>query len=472
MSVRRSRVPVQPHPFRPSVLTAVLCLAIAAALPAASQPITFQKVADAFTPIPGRPGETFAEAGGDDCDTFSDAVEAPAVDAGEVVFWARSETDSSYEGVFSWQAGATTMVADLDTTAPGEMTELTDLTWAPTVRQGARGLWGRTGGSVPEAVYHHQGGMLTRVAGLGDPAPGGAIYDDFGESPAAEPGGLAFFAETDDDGSGIYYWDGSSIVTVADESTEAPGQPGKTFDRFEPTGTTLVDGRVVFLAQTLTDLGGGAFSTHHGIYLWDGASLTLVADENTEPPGSDDSFADLGYSDALAPAFDGTSVVFFGRIEIPGPVPGTVNVFDGIYRWQGGAITPIVTSDSPRPDGGGTFGTGFQQFAVSGDRVVFGHDCYELFLADDGTIIRLLGELDLLDGRPVETAWVGRMGIDEGGIALNVYFADDDEPNAVYYAAFPAVAPPISDVPTLGEWGLLLLALTLAGTATLVLRRG
>lgn len=468
MSARRSRGSVQPNPLRPSVVTAVLCLAVAAALPAFSQPITFHKVADVFTPIPGRPGETFAEAGGDDCDAFSDAVEAPAVDAGEVVFWATSEADSSYEGVFSWQAGTTTVVADFDTTAPGEAMELTDLTWAPTVRQGAHGVWGLSGPSSSEAVYHEQGGGLTRVAGIGDPAPGGSTFDDFGESPSAELGGLAFYAETDDGGSGIYYWDGSSIVTVADESTEAPGQPGVTFDGFEETGTTLVEGRVVFLAQTVTDLGGGAFSTHQGIYLWDGGSLTVVADESTEPPGSDDPFADLGDSEALAPAFDGTSVVFFGRIEIP--VPGGASFFDGIYRWQGGAIAPIVTSDSPRPDGGGTFGGGFEQFAVSGDRVVFGHDCYELFLAEDGTVTRLLGELDLLDGRPVESAWVGRMGIDPGGVALNVYFGDDDEPNAVYYAAFPVAAPPISEVPTLGEWGLIALALLLAAAATLMLR--
>jgi hypothetical protein len=444
-----------------------LAAALAVAPAALAQDFTFTKVADELTPVPGKTGEVFAEPGGDGC-RIEPASEAPALDAGRVLF--HSYHDPSFDrGLYLWEAGAISVVVDDATEPPGEDSPFISLDESPTLDGLAAGFRSGFASGTRRGIFHWQDGTITLVAAEGEPSlstPGASVMS-VEYSPSVEGGMLAFIVQDDSatQVEGVYLWDGSTVTTIADESTEAPGQPGKNFTNFERVAPVMEGGRVVFWGETTTDLGGGGTDTNQGLYLWDGMSLVLVVDENTPVPGRpSQTFADL---DDVSPAFDGDTVYFLGTDRTPTGGGGSSD-FVGIYAWNAGTLSVVATQDTPLP-GGGTVGAFIGNLSGSGGRVLFETDCVDLYLAEDGVVQRVLGAGDLLDGQVVEEVWGGRQALAGLQFAINVKF-EGGEQDAVYLGE--VVAPvPLLEVPTLSQWGLGLLALLLALAAATRLGR-
>jgi hypothetical protein len=196
---------------------------------------------------------------------------------------------------------------------------------------------------------------------------------------------------------------------------------------------------------------GGDFGAGRlGLYIGSGGPLTTVVDETTSPPGTSATFTNLAqYS------FDE------GMVAFAGGGPG----FFGIYLGGGGALTTVLDQSTPLPGGGTFFSLG--SLSISQGNVLFLADG-ELFFWESGSIQRVLGAGDLVDGRTVESLFLNAEGLDGRSFAVYVDFTDDSF--ALYRGEIAAAALGVPEVPTLGEWGLILLALGLAGAAAFVLR--
>lgn len=119
---------------------------------------------------------------------------------------------------------------------------------------------------------------------------------------------------------------------VADETTVAPGSTAL----FTTFGSMIVDeqGRAVFLGY---DSGGGS-----GVYSFHNGVLDVIADENTNIPGTSDQFNiffDIGLDDGIVTFTAG----------FPGPNTGCAFIgSEGVFArpFSGGSITTVVDSPS------------------------------------------------------------------------------------------------------------------------------
>lgn len=386
--------------------------------------VTFTRIADPSTIRPGSGGETF--------DEFGEG--SPVISGAEVSFFGGSASGS---GIYVGDGVSVTMIADRSTDDPEGSAEtfgkFSDATWID-------GPYVAFIGSLlaEPGVYLSDGGSITKVAERGDPVPGSAASFQSLWRPTVSGGLVAFGGEADDGGVGVYLADGS-LITIADDSTAIPGGSGETFVAF---GDALVSGsEVAFYGD---DFGSNRF----GLYLGAGGPLTVIADDTTPVPGGAGTFTGIrDYSfDGGVAAFEASSAGFVG-----------------IYLGSGGPLTTVADSSTPRP-GGGTFGV-FDGLSVSGGNVLF-VDGGDLFFWEGGEVRRLLGAGDALDGRTVGDLFLGAGALDGLSFTVVVEFTDDSF--GIYRGEIASID--IAEVPTLGEWGLILLALSLAAVAAFVLR--
>ena len=125
-----------------------------------------------------------------------------------------------------------------------------------------------------------------------------------------------------------------------------------------------------------------------------------------------------------------------------------------------------MDQNTPRP-GGGTF-SNLDDLSISEGNVLF-LDNDDLFFWEDGSVQRLLGIGDVVDGKTVAGIFLNAEGLDGRGFAVYLDFTDD---SVALYRGQITASLGVPEVPTLGEWGLLLLALSLAAAAAFVLRPG
>jgi hypothetical protein len=146
-------------------------------------------------------------------------------------------------------------------------------------------------------VYVQGNDSIRLVADTTTPIPGGTgTFGFFGASIGrfgVEDGRVAFEAGDNVTAQqGIYLFDGSSLSRVADKNTAIPNGSGKFLTFANPD---MRNGEIVFAA---TGAGGQS-----GIYLADGPNLTVIADTHTLTPGG-------GNFTALAsPSISGSAVV-------------------------------------------------------------------------------------------------------------------------------------------------------------------
>jgi hypothetical protein len=269
-------------------------------------------------------------------------------------------------------------------------------------------------------------------------------------------GQVAFFGRYDGDAAVLLH-DGIDLQLLTDTAAVAPGST-EEFSAFL-AWPSLDDGQVAFLAE----LGNGVGS---GLYLWNGSLVQLIADSNTpDPRGSGGTFA-FFFGDP-APSLDAGQIAVRSRLLTPS-TGGLVG--NGVFLWNGSALVTIAQDGDPRPDGG-TFGFDSREdwVSTSEGRVVFTSNGAEaLYLYEGGAITRLLGVGEVLDGETVDDVFIGPEALSGPCLAFAMIEAADSGPSV--YRACQTLAR-VSDIPSLGGVGALLLVALLAGTALYTLRR-
>lgn len=275
----------------------------------------FQKLAGHGTPAPGLP-TTFTVVG----------EGSPAV--GAVAFRGSRQVGDGQDwvGAFLWRNGQVENVFDSRAPYPGHE---------------VRALFGRvkTDGenlAFPITVSFQQlnpfgiykiapGGPLRTVVDRETRVPNSLetfyYLSDFDMSQ----GSVAFWGATGTGRrAGIFAdFDGQLRSLVAEDETRVPGEPGgPTFDVVtEPD----LDGRRLAFTGAWEDEEG---TPQHGVFVLDGSSLHRVADTATLAPGSGETFARVG-----VPTLDGAIVAF----------DGDTSAGRGIYAEVGGELIKIVS---------------------------------------------------------------------------------------------------------------------------------
>ncbi|MFM9994272.1 MAG: hypothetical protein ACKVU4_00565 [Phycisphaerales bacterium] len=376
-----------------------------------AQPWSFTRIADTSTIVPGSsvPFSVF---------------ELPSIDGGIVAFPGYAGTTSGPAGVYTGSGGALTTIADRSTAVPGGVGNFTGFglgtsTW-PSMHAGAVAFHGSEQGSlVPTGLYLREGGQLLNVADFQTPVPGGSggNFFPFGR-PSLENGRVVFQAAEFPAGgqNGIYSWQSGALSIIADKSTLIPGGAG-TFTNF--FDCSLDQGRLAFSAE-------GA-SNQHGLYLADtGGALTRLYDSNTVVPGGNGG----GFTFLSRVSLSGESVAFWA-------LGGGQ---EGFYTDVGGSLDFIVHSGTLAPGTPGAVFTGFGDIALDNGVVAFqaslSNGLIGVFSTHTGSVQRIIGSGDPLDGRTVEFAFFGGQGLDGDSIATYVYFTDGSR--GIYMATIPA----------------------------------
>ena len=359
----------------------LLCLLVAHA---EAQPFVLSKVADLNTPIPGGSGN------------FAGFTVNAVISNGNVAF--RGEGDSEQEGIYLFNGSILSKVADLNTPIPegsgnfifvnvpvmddnnifflghgasGQVgfylydgttsVKVADLNtpipdgsgnftgfYHPNFRISGRNMVFRAGGSGAQfGIYLFNGTSLSKVADPNTPIPGGSgNFTNFTEDPVISGGNVAFFGEGSS-GQGIYLFNGTTLSKVADQNTPIPDGSGN-FTFFPTTSQISVSGSsVVFL--------GNGDSGQQGIYLSNGSTLTKVVDLNTPIPGGSGNFHGLG-----------SPVIKDGYVDFI----GSGDSGQGIYLLDGGTLRKVVDPNTAIPGDSGNF-IGFVLPEFAGNKIAF-----------------------------------------------------------------------------------------------------
>ncbi len=375
---------------------------------AANAQFMFIKVADTQTLVPGGTG------------TYLSGFTALGVTNGRVVFHGG---DGVTAGVYSWEGGVITVVADNHTPVPGGGGIFSSL-FAPT--------------------YTHASGANTLIRG---------------------GGGSAF---------GHYIKDPAGFTIVANNQTMLPG--GGLLTGLPPGGASIDGTDVAFVANTTTGLRGVFTKTAQG--------LTKLVDTQTLIPNSALFFSGFGrpwinYEDVTfygatsgwgglyrAPATGGPLEVI-ADLATPHPVGGTFSTFsstridtdgedtvfwarqsttglEGIFRAGHLGFETIVMPGLAAP-GGGIFES-FGPLATSNGMVVFEgkiENVFErsLYLSDaQGVLHKIISPGQMLEGKTIMFLSFETGAMDGNQVAIRVRFTDDIPPNysgAVYMINIP-----------------------------------
>jgi hypothetical protein len=235
-------------------------------------------------------------------------------------------------------------------------------------------------------LYSSSNRILSRIAGAGDPAPGGGTFVTLLDPSVNSHGDVAFFAFASPPGrAGLFVFSGGKVRSLL-----ASGDPA-------PDGGTFSD----FVSPSLNDLGEVAFLAsvaapgRSGIYLWSEGGVQAIARTGEGTPcGSPFNFSSM--SSLYGPSLNASSQVAFGaplstgtgvflsssggidRVACPGdslPEGGTIGFADsaslndagqvafpvsivsvgfGAYLFSEGTVSKIARPGEPAP-GGGTF---------------------------------------------------------------------------------------------------------------------
>jgi len=295
--------------------------------------VTFTKIADRDTPIPGA-GGTFWSLG------------APSLADGDVVFngGGMPDDECTYDGIYLCRDGQLSLVANTCMLMPGCPGGDPFVGFIRPVPDAANVTF------VGVAHYSYYcigifnwcaGQPLDVLVPRNTPDPGGyGVLSDF-FTVSRDDGALGFSAWTSAFTHGIYLRTAAGeIALVANYDTAIPAGPGE-FSAFE-FNPTVGDGIVAFT-------GGTDDISHWGVYT--GLPVKRIADTNTPIPKGTGTFTWFGDR----PSIDGGYVGFYGQQT------GAGTDQKGIYTNLGGHLRVVADLNTPIPGGVGTF-TDFTSF--------------------------------------------------------------------------------------------------------------
>ena len=147
-----------------------------------------------------------------------------------------------------------------------------------------------TGGSADHGIFRGEGGRITPVFVTNQIAPGGATIDDCGSEAINEHGDVMAFCSLKNSAShaGLFVGDGRDAVAIALDGQPAPKGGNYETDTVSFLGTTRLNdrGEVAFDAR----LTGGRF----GMFRGNGKRTTTIALAGTSAPGTTGTFQRFG----------------------------------------------------------------------------------------------------------------------------------------------------------------------------------
>ncbi|MFO0834507.1 MAG: hypothetical protein U0638_06020 [Phycisphaerales bacterium] len=371
-----------------------------------AQPWSFTKIVDSDTSIPGTATLKF-----DGADSFQHV----SVYGGRVAFRGQSKTGNGL-GVYEWQSGVGRTIANKNTTVP-------------------RGT--KTFGSF--------------------------------EDVNATSRGVTFYGSAASDNGGIFYEDGTTLGHVADRKDDIPDGNGKFVGiefRHHSVGTsTAFAGR--------NDASGQPF----GIYRSDDGVLSRIADKTMSPPGRAETFSTM-----LSWQIDGDATIFTAETvsgyralmrSVNGHITTLVdtnqawtdgNHFNGLgfIRTSGGNTAFLTDTDDKAerlykitdsgidlmvdermapPDGSSATYGGIGEYAFANDTLVFKAANGAIYTDFGGSMSRVVGSGDVLDGKQVLSVNFYEHGFDGTTAAFWVIFEGDSSfhyDRAIYTVTIPA----------------------------------
>jgi len=389
-------------PGRALFAASVLAALVAVAPGARAQ--TYTRIADTQTAVPGGSG-AYA--------LFADARD---IDADKVAFIGYDSGSGS--GVYFWQGGNLSIVADTSTVVPGTANTFT--TFFDVALKGpfvvfTAGWPGPGGGcafSGSEGVFARKitGGPIRTVATTAGAAKHCFHGIEFEKKTIVVAGGV--------DPVDIIHNHSESVMVIRSigsvntfMDTTTPSPSGGTFTGFDQD--LSVRGNGLLFAQTITNTIGAV----GGLYVVraDGAGPQLVADTATAVPAGTGNFSNFAGSD-----WDGTEVAFVGR-----------NASNAAYLYAGTSpadLRRVVGPTTTVPGEAATFGGVSNPIAYDGGVFVFSGfwlgSRTGLFTSDGATVTALLKKNDPLDGRTVDSAFC-RQGHKAGTrLLIEVRFTD------------------------------------------------
>jgi hypothetical protein len=461
------------------VLSGALLWICIIASQAGAQSFILSKVADHNTPVPGGSGN------------FGGFLAPPTISGGNVTFLGYQEPYGSGEGIYLFKGGILSIVADLNTPVPGQSGNFItfDINHPPVIS--GENIVFAGYGAAAAGIYLFNGTTIIKVVDLNTPAPGGSgnfiRIDDFGVSG----GNVAFKGWGSSGQAGIYLFKGGILSIVADLNTPVPDGSGsfEYFEDFDISGENVAfngygpgnGGIFLFngtalstVADVKTPIPGGsgnfdafvypvisgenvAFNGYGpgngGIFLFNGTTLSTVADVKTPIPGGSGNFAD--YS---RPVISGGNVAFWGS--------GSGQ--EGIYLFNGATLIKVADYNTPIPAESAKFNGFSFHPVISGKNVAFlGWGAADAgFYFFNGNILTMV--VDKNTPIPGGSGNFTFLGNDIGGISgSNIVFSGG---GGVYLASPNAES--LAAVPTLTEWGMIILVILLGiGSAYYLKRR-
>lgn len=382
-----------------------LCLLISILLPSPTllrAQFVLTKVADTATPIPNGSGNFTA---------FNAGGYGPAMSQGSVVFYASGA--NGQRGYYSHIGGVLSRLADTNTTAPGG----SKFTGFGTFSYGfeSESLYFNGGSATESGFYVSSNGIITKLMDTNTVAPPGP--NKLTSFLLAQPYDrrIAFLGSYGATTSqrGIYLYDQGVITRLVDGSANFPGSAGLAFNIANAGDISHDAGGAVAFFATDTN---AAPPIANGILTFANGSLHLIASTATQAPGTANLFTGFRRRADIS----GGKVVFTGTHSGGG----------GLYQanLDGSGLTKLVDTTTPVPGGTGNFLT-FQDSAIELGTVVFttqgagitGGAAYRL---QNGTLQKIIGKPDALDGKTVDTVVLSNQGLSGGRVALQIGFSN------------------------------------------------
>ena len=389
---------------------AALAFLLFAGLPAHAQQITFTKVVDTNTPIPGGTGN------------FTQLGNRPSIDGNDVAFTA---SGSGQNGIYTFIDGSLALVVDRNSQVPDHMGSPVNFSGVgnQTISSGDVAFVGIANlNSFNEGIYANTGGILHAIANADASVPGGTGNFFSLSNPSLAKDKIVFEGHELNAIDGVYSASaaGGPISLIADENTAVPNGIGT----FTHTSGSSFDGTsVVFFG-----IDSAPSPANKGIYSNRQGPLDVVADYVTAIPcgiGDFTSFRSLG------PVIDNGTIAFQGS--------GTDSQ-SGVYLANGNTLSLLADENTPVP-GGSTLFFGFNNdLSIAGSHVAFSGSSTKsgLYIKRGPVLEKILDTNDMLDGKAIASSLtMGEQAL--SGKALVFFVSFDDSSKGIYLAQFDRI---------------------------------
>ena len=333
---------------------------------------TFRRVANSTTPIPAGTGE------------FTSFGNTASIHNGNVVF--RGGGEDGQQGIYFWQNGVITRIADASTQVPNGSGTFAFLSFfAYTVRDGNI-LFHGAGTNGENGLYQWKNQNLSKWIDHTDLVPGnGGNFTSF-RLPFQTQDTVSFIGYGENDHSGVYTKTESGISKIVDSNDPYPGGTGTLgFSSEAP----MEDDTIAFWAFDRGQAG------MNGIFVFAEGKITKLAEVGSTAPGTGQTFSSLN----SPPAIDDGKVYFTGRLE---------DASNAIFRSSvdGSNLELVHGQNVSIPGGTGNF-TDYGSFSASDGILRFSgngnsNPIAGLYKNSGGSVSKLVDLNDLLDERPLQ----------------------------------------------------------------------